>query len=166
MQEKLIVVLVIVALAVGFSFVANFWEKNQVVTGMREVLNPNNTHTFKDRTGVEDALYEIAVKVVGEDANPEVYLYHYQGVAYVQDIDVDALPKYGGVARVGDQVKLSALVARIWWDQKLVWYKPVDVSATKAVFVDAGKLGFGYESPSSDDFDFVDKPWLLLDSAQ
>ena len=166
MQEKLISLAIIAAFVVGVSFVLNWWEQHSVKSAIGETLSVHNAHTFGNRAGVEQALTDIAVKIVGEKAEPEIELYHYVGTVYAQDIDMDALPKYGGVEVVGSQVRLSALVARVWWYQKIVWYKQVDVSVTRAVFVDAGKLGYGYERPSSADFEFVDKPWMLLDSTQ
>ncbi len=166
MQEKLVSVLIVAAVIAGASFVLNFWEKHQVKSALGETLSIHNVHTFRDRAGVEQALMDLTLDVVGDKADPEVELYHYVGTVYVQDIDVDSLPKYGGVDIVGNQVRLSALVARVWWYQKILWYKQVDVSITRAVFVDASKVGSSYERPSSRDFDFVDQPWLLLDSTK
>lgn len=166
MQEKLISLAMVVAVIAGASFFLNFWQKHQVKTALGETLSIHNVHTFKDRAGVEKALYDLAYDVVGEKGDPEIELYHYIGNVYVQDIDVDSLPKYGGVNIVGSQVRLSALVARVWWYQKILWYKQVDVSVTRAVFVDTAKMGSSYERPSAADFDFVDEPWLLLDATK
>ena len=166
MQEKLISALMIAGVIVGASFFMNFWEKHQVSSSLGETLSVHNAHTFGDRNGVEQALYDLAFDVVGKRGDPEVELYHYVGTVYVQDIDMDSLPRYGGVEIVGSQVRLSALVARVWWYQKILWYKQIDVSVTRAVFVDSSKLGSSYERPSSADFDFVDEPWLLLDATQ
>lgn len=166
MQQKLLGVLLLAALVAGVSFVQNFWEKHQVGSAFSEVLSANNVHTFRDRTGVEKELHDLAFAIVGERGKPEVELYHYVGTVYVQDIDVDSLPKYGGVQVVGDQVRLSALVARVWWYQKILWYKQVDVQVTRAVFVDPDKVGSSYDRPSSEDFDFVSQPRLLLDASR
>ena len=166
MQEKLISIVLVVAVIAGASLVLNFWEKDQVKSALGETLSVHNSHTFGDRPGVEKALYDLTLDVVGEKAEPEIELYHFVGTVYVQDIDVDSLPKYGGVEIVGSQVRLSALVARVWWYQKFLWYKQVDVSVYRAVFVDPSKVGSSYERPGSADFDFVDEPWRLLDATK
>ncbi len=165
MQEKIIGVAAILALVVGFSFVQNFWEKQRVLDSTREILNPNNAHTFKDRPGLEEALYQAAHGIVGDKGDPAIELYHFQGIAYTSEVDMDKLPKYGGVKVQGEQVQISALVGRIWWYQYTMWNKSWrnDVQVTKAVFIDADKLGYTYESPSKSEFDFVENPALLLD---
>lgn len=168
MQEKAIGVLAVLVLVAGFSFVQNFWETTRVLDSTREILNPLNAHTFKDRAGLEEALYKAAHEIVGDAGDPAVELYHFRGNAYVGDVDMANLPKYGGVEVVGDQVQMSALVGRIWWYQYTLWNKKwrKDVQVTKAVFVESGKLGSGYESPASADFEFVDHPELLLDASK
>lgn len=166
MQEKLVSLVIIAAVIAGASFVLNFWEKHEVKSVLGETLSIHNIHTFRDRSGVEKAVYDLAFDVVGKRGDPEVELYHYVGTVYVQDIDMDSLPRYGGVDIVGSQVRLSALVARVWWYQKILWYKQVDVSVTRAIFVDPDKLGSSYERPSASDFDFVDEPGLLLDATK
>ena len=166
MQEKLILLLTIAGAVALFSVTANFWERHQMIGAMGETLSPGNSHTFKDRKGVEDALYDIAYEMVGEDAKPDVELWHYRGQVWMGDIDTNALPTYGGVETVGDQVRLSALVGRVWWYQKTLWYWEKDVSATKVVFVDAEKLGSQYRMPPAKDYEFVDEPGLLLDASR
>ena len=166
MAQKVIVIVFIAAVVVGFSFVSNFWEKSQVKTAMGETLSIHNVHTFKDRTGVEKALYDLAYDIVGEGGDPAIEIYHYVGTVYAQDIDVSSLPKTGGVQIVGDQVKLSALVGRVWWYQKILWYKQIDVQVTRAVFVQPGNVGSSYTRPPANEYDFVDEPWLLLDASR
>ena len=164
MQEKLVSLLIVAGVVVGAAFFLNFWEKHQVKSALGETLSVHNVHTFKDRAGVEKALYDLAYDVVGERGDPEIELYHYQGTVDASEIDISNLPKYGGVDVVGSQVRLSALVVRVWWYQKILFYKQVDVSVTRAVFVDPGKIGSSYERPSAADFAFVNEPWLLLDA--
>lgn len=168
MQEKIIGVLALAACVVGFNFVGNFWQQTQVTDSLREIMNPNNQHTFKNRQGLEDAIYAAAHGIVGDDGDPAVELYHYSGQAYIGDVDRAALPTYGGVKIVGEQVQMSALVCRIWWYQYTMWNKNwrKDVEITKAVFVDERFVGSMYESPAAADFEFVKEPWMLLDAAK
>jgi len=167
-QEKIIGLVAILACVVGFNFVQNFWQQQQVRDSLKDVLNPLNQHTFKDRTGLEEEIYRQVDKIVGEDGEPAVELYHFVGQAYRGDVDMDALPTYGGIAVVGEQVQMSALVGRVWWYQYTMWNKNwrKDVEITKAVFVDEQHLGSMYESPAKADFEFVSEPWRLLDSAK
>jgi hypothetical protein len=167
-QEKIIGALVILAGVVLFNFVGNFWQEQQVRDSMKDILTPLNQHTFKNRTGLEDALFDAAFKIVGDSGDPAVELYFFQGQAYVGDIDMDTLPKYGGVKVVGDQVQMTALVGRIWWYQYTMWNKSWrnDVEVTKTVFVDPRYVGSMYERPPSAEFEFVDEPWRLLDSTK
>ncbi|MCP4870314.1 MAG: hypothetical protein GY898_16545 [Proteobacteria bacterium] len=168
MQEKIIGILALAALVVGFNFVTNFWQTTQVMDSLREIMNPNNQHTFKNRQGLEDAIYEAAYGIVGDDGVPEVEIYHFTGTTHLSDVDRDALPTYGGVKIVGEQVQMSALVCRIWWYQYTMWNKNwrKDVEITKVVFVDEQFVGSMYESPASADFEFVKEPWRLLDPAK
>ena len=168
MQEKIIGALAIAALVAGFSFVQNFWETQKVMDSTREILTPANAHTFKDRVGLEEALYEAAVNIVGDRGDPAIEVYHFRGVAAVSEVDTNKLPKYGGVEINGAQVEISALVARIWWYQYTLWNKNWrnDVEVTKAVFIEADKLGSAYPRPSAEEFEFVDNPALLLDFAK
>ncbi len=168
MQEKIIIVLAIAGLVAGFSFVQNFWQQQQVRDSLREILNPNNQHTFKNRQGLEDAMYDAAHKIVGDKGDPAIEIYHYVGTTYVENVDVADLPKYGGVKVEGGNVKLSALVGRVWWYQYTLWNKNwrKDVEITKAVFVDERWVGAMYTRPPSAEFDFVDEPWLLLDASK
>lgn len=164
MQEKLIIVVLIAGFAAMLLWGSNVWERQKVTQELNQILSPSNTHTFKDRKGLEDEIWTRIEAVVGEDADVEVELYHYRGRVEASQWD-GVVPRYGGVKVEGSSLTLSALISRVWWTQTILGKRPTDVHVVKSLFVEPQFMGGSYGSPP-DDFAEVQDPVLLLEAAE
>jgi hypothetical protein len=163
-QEKLIIA-VMVAFAVLLVLLGgNVMEKQRVTTALNEIFSPSNTHTFKDRTGVENEIWNRVEGVVGTDAEVEVEIYHYQGSIRIDEFDGE-LPRYGGVRREGGNINLSAVMCRVWWTQTMLGKNPKDVFVVKTLFVQPNVMGGAYTPPPKD-FAEVQDPVMMLEAAR
>lgn len=164
MQEKLIIAVMVAGFALAVLLGGNVMEKQSVVTALNEILSPSNTHTFKDRTGLENEIWDRVEAIVGQDAEVEVELYHFQGRVSAADWN-GIIPRYGGVKKEGSSLTLSAIMCRVWWTQTILGKSPRDAHVVKSLFVEPRVLGSAY-SPPPRDFAEVQDPILLLEAAE
>ena len=164
MQEKLIIVVVIAGFGAMLLWGSNVWETQKVTGQLNEILSPSNTHTFKDRKGLEDEIWSRVEGVVGTDADVEVELYHYRGRIEAAEWN-GVVPRYGGVKAEGSSLTLSAVLCRVWWTQTILGKRPRDVHVVKSMFIEPQFMGGSYGSPP-DDFAEVQDPVLLLEAAE
>ena len=163
-QEKLVIVVLVIGLVLGFSVVMNFVEKTKVIGVLNDSLSQGNTHALNDQAAAKKALEEQITGKVGTGKEVEVYLYHFEPQILIQDLaKPDSYPKLGGVTRVGDYLSVSTLVARAWWVQKKFFYEEKDVFVTKFLILPADKVGPAYGPPPGD-LDFVIDPAMIIDS--
>ncbi len=183
----MILTVVAAMLVAAASFGSNLWEKAAVGKVMDDILIPANAHTFSDRVNLERQLAEAVVKVVGPDAffglgiryerpfseqswQDSVFIYHYKPTIPLTWLGDTELPTSGGVKVVGKDVRVSALVANIWWTQKKLFVFEEDVWATRSVLVpEADVAGSGYRVtaqpwPDGDAEKYKDEPWTIIES--
>ncbi len=178
MQTKIVGALMIAAIAIMVLPILNLAEKTRVQGKVNELLTQQNIHVFHDRERVQEMLDADLRSIVGEDANMEVIMYHYQGMVPVADIaKPEKVPSLEGITKSAAYFEVSALVARVFWVQtKLVgtmrdpdgypigkcYFCADDARAQRVVFVPAQKMGMSYTRPPGD-LDFVQDPSILFD---
>lgn len=150
----------------GFSYATNFIQQQQVVTELNNTMTPQNYKMYADANKTRDRAYQAAHKVLGDDSDAEVFVYRFNAIIPMATVhNPDALPRLDGVTRQGQNLRVSTLVTRVWWTQKLLWYWPRDAMAQKITIVPDHQIGFGFRRPESD-FDFVQDPAMVVDSAR
>jgi len=197
--QKLFLVVAFVAAAAAVTSVAqNGWERAAVGKAVDDIMLPANSHTFGEQLSLKRQLAGAAVKIVGEDKffqeadapasrkgplsdevlKYKVVIYHYTPVFRQKLLDGMALPTSGGVAVVGQNVEVSALLATVWWTQKRFWVFEEDVYVTRSALVRKAEVaGSGYPRASrtkemegiigwkkSKDQKYREQPWAVLES--
>lgn len=166
-MEGKIGTLLFVAIGVAlFSYGNNFVELNRVDSAVGEVINPANGHVFHDRKLIEERVRRAVEGVTGSDADVEIELYAFSPRIPLDAIArPDAIPSLPGVERGPGFVKVSSLACRVWWRQKVLWYKDKDVHIKRFAIVTPDRLGYSYGAPPGDS-DFVADPAMVLDSSK
>lgn len=158
---------VFVAIAVTlFSFGNNFVELNRVDSAVGDIINPTNAHVFADRQKIEGMVRAAVEEVTGKDADVEIELFAFAPRIPLDSVArADAIPSLPGVERGPGYIKVSTLACRVWWQQKILWYKPKDAHVKRFAIVPEDRLGYSYGAPAGDS-DFVRNPAMVLDSSQ
>ncbi len=178
MQTKIVGVLMIVAAAIVVLPILNLAERTRVQGKVNELLTQQNLHAYHDRELIQGMLDSEIRAIIGEDADMEVIMYHYQGMVPVADIEKpERVPSLEGIKKSAAYFEVSALVARVFWVQtKLIgtmrdpdgypvgscYFCEDDARAQRIVFVPAQKMGVAYTRPPGD-LDFVQDPSMLFD---
>lgn len=178
MQTKIVGALMIAALALLILPIINLAETTRVQGAVNDLLTLSNEHLFTDRERVEKMVTEAVVDIVGEDANPEVILYHYQGTVPAAAVsDPGSVPSTAGIRKTPGYYEVSALIARAFWVQTKTFgsIRDVDGNVTgscyfcaddqrieRVLFVRPEAMGTGFVRPPGD-LDFVQNPELLFD---
>ncbi len=162
-EEKLVIVVLVGVLVLGFSVANNFVEKSKVIGLLNDHLSQGNVHVLHDQQATKKTLEDAIIAKIG-DKDVEVYLYHFQPEIRLSDLrNPDSYPRLGGVTKVGDYLSVSTLVARAWWVQKQFFYKDQDVHVTKFLILPPERIGPAYGPPPGD-LDFVGEPAVIIDS--
>jgi hypothetical protein len=164
MHNKVGSLVMLALIVVGIMFGMQVVEWSRVKTTLAGTLSPQNTHMFRDSQRLEQDLWD-QLLFVPEDAGLTLELYHYNQVVSRDALDGAQLPSYGGVENMGNNVRISALVAQVSWTQSFMGQQPRTTVVRRAVLVDPGKVGYGYASPPRD-WDLYDDPGLLLRAAR
>lgn len=178
MQTKIVGALMIAAIAIMVLPILNTAEKTRVQGKVNELLTQQNIHAYHDRERVQGMLDAEIRAIVGEDANMEVIMYHYQGMVPAADIEKpEDVPSLEGIKKSAAYYEVSALVARVFWVQtKLIgtmrdpdgypigscYFCEDDARAQRIVFVPPEKMGMSYTRPPGD-LDFVQDPSMLFE---
>jgi len=177
MQTKIVGVLMIAALALLVLPIMNLAEHTRVEGRVNELLTLSNEHILKDRDRVQQMVEDEVFGIVGEDANPEVILYHYQGTVPAAAVaDPSSVPNTSGIKKTGGYYDVSALVARVYWVQKKTfgsirdgdgnvtgkcYFCDDDAMTQRVLFVRPEAVGAAFSRPPGD-LDFVQNPELLF----
>lgn len=164
MKEKVTICFVLGVLLLGANLLPNVQEWFAVRGILSERVSFKEADRFADKLAYAEYIKTGVEEVVGKDSAVNPLLYHYQGWVHRDDIDTASLPRAPGVLPEGEHYRLSVLVLRVRWFQTLLWRWELDVAATRTLLVDPAWMGSSYSSPPADHFDFVDEPWLLLET--
>lgn len=177
MQTKIVGVLMILAVAIMVLPILNLAERTSVQGKLNDLLTQQNIHVYEDRERTENMINVEVLKIVGEEAQMETILYHYEGTVPMADLEKpEDVPSLEGIKRTAAYFDVSALVVRVFWVQtKLTgtirdpdgypvgscYFCEDDARAQRVVFVPRGKMGMAYVKPPGD-LDFVQNPALLF----
>ncbi len=178
MQTKIVGALMILAIGMMVLPILNLAERTSVQGKLNDLLTQQNLHIYHDRETVENMLEKDILAVVGEDAQMELILYHYEGTIPMANLEnPEDVPPLEGIKRNAAYLEVSALVVRAFWVQTKLrgtlrdpdgypigtcYFCEDDARAQRVVFVPRRKMGMSYVKPPGD-LDFVENPSLLFD---
>lgn len=178
MQTKITGALMLGALALLVLPIMNLAETTRVEGAVNDLLTLSNEHLFSDREKVQGMLTDAVLELVGEEANPEVILYHYRGTVPAAAVaDPSRVPSTAGIKKTPGYFEVSALVARAYWVQTKTigsvrdadgrpigkcYFCSDDQMIQRVLFVRPEAIGTAFGSPPGD-LDFVQNPEILFE---